>query len=109
MAQNRVLVLGGTQFIGVHIVRELLSAYEVTLLNRGITPSPFEGDPRVRQINADRFEDRDAVSEAIRSYLTHPWVAFKRRGRHASVQQRDLVALFEQLAHDVHTDELRAA
>ena len=40
--QNRVLVLGGTQFIGVHIVRELLAqGYEVALLNRGVTPSPF--------------------------------------------------------------------
>ena len=66
--QNRVLVLGGTQFIGVHIVRELLKqGYEVTLLNRGVTPSPFEGDPRVRTIRADRFEDRDAVTEAIAS------------------------------------------
>ena len=68
MAQNRVLVLGGTQFIGVHIVRELLAqGYDVTLLNRGISPSPFADDARVRQINADRFEDRDAVSEAIAS------------------------------------------
>lgn len=68
--QNRVLVLGGTQFIGVHIVRELLSqGYDVTLLNRGVTPSPFEGDPRVRQINADRFEDHESVSDAI----THGW------------------------------------
>ena len=68
MAQNRVLVLGGTQFIGVHIVRELLAqGYEVTLLNRGITPSPFTNDARVRTIHADRFEDGDAVSEAIAS------------------------------------------
>ena len=66
--QNRVLVLGGTQFIGVHIVRELLAqGYEVALLNRGVTPSPFEGDLRVRTIHADRFEDRDAVTEAIAS------------------------------------------
>ena len=66
--QNRVLVLGGTQFIGVHIVRELLTeGYEVTLLNRGITPSPFTNDPRVRTIHADRFEDRDAVADAIAS------------------------------------------
>ncbi|CAH0376079.1 unnamed protein product, partial [Pelagomonas calceolata] len=66
--QKRVLVLGGTQFIGVHIVRELLKqGYEVTLLNRGVTPSPFEGDPRVGAIHADRFEDREAVSEAIAS------------------------------------------
>ena len=68
MAQNRVLVLGGTQFIGVHIVRELLAqGYAVTLLNRGVTPSPFTNDPRVRTIHADRFEDRDAVTEAIAS------------------------------------------
>ena len=67
-SQNRVLVLGGTQFIGVHIVRELLKqGYEVTLLNRGITPSPFTNDPRVRTIHADRFEDRDAVTEAVAS------------------------------------------
>ena len=52
----------------MHIVRELLKqGYEVTLLNRGVTPSPFEGDPRVRTIRADRFEDRDAVADAIAS------------------------------------------
>ena len=49
----RVLVLGGTRFIGYFLVHRLLAAgHAVTLLHRGATPDPF-GD-RVARIRGDR-------------------------------------------------------
>ncbi|MBI5836134.1 MAG: NAD-dependent epimerase/dehydratase family protein [Candidatus Eisenbacteria bacterium] len=48
-----ILVLGGTQFIGRHIVETLLAAgHGVSVLNRG--KSPDELPPRVERIRADR-------------------------------------------------------
>lgn len=53
-----VLVVGGTRFLGWHLVRRLLrDGHEVTLLNRGLTPDDF-GD-EVRRLRGDR-RDRDA-------------------------------------------------
>lgn len=47
------LVLGGTRFIGLVLVKELLSrGHQVTVLNRGITPA--ELPPEVQQLRADR-------------------------------------------------------
>lgn len=49
----RVLVVGGTRFIGRHTVQELLRrGHEVTLFHRGKTPNPFGG-----QVD-DRLGDR---------------------------------------------------
>jgi 2'-hydroxyisoflavone reductase len=40
------LVVGGTRFIGRHLVEELLAHdYDVTVFNRGNHENPFEGDP----------------------------------------------------------------
>ena len=48
-----VLVIGGTRFLGWHIVRRLLKdGREVTLFNRGVTPDDFGGD--VRRLHGDR-------------------------------------------------------
>ncbi|MFG1838150.1 NAD-dependent epimerase/dehydratase family protein [Micromonospora sp. NPDC049175] len=47
----RVMVLGGTQFIGRAIVTALLEDHQVTVLNRGSRPL---WDPRIRQLVADR-------------------------------------------------------
>ncbi|HET8647917.1 MAG TPA: NAD-dependent epimerase/dehydratase family protein, partial [Vicinamibacteria bacterium] len=52
----RVLVIGGTRFMGYGLVwRLLLGGHAVTLLNRGQTPDPF-GD-RVRRLQGDRTTD----------------------------------------------------
>jgi len=49
----KVLIIGGTRFIGLHLVRELLERdHEIFLFNRGITPNPFTGD--VLNIIGDR-------------------------------------------------------
>ncbi|MBN2198629.1 MAG: NAD-dependent epimerase/dehydratase family protein [Candidatus Aminicenantes bacterium] len=48
-----VLVVGGTRFLGWHIVRRLLEdGREVTLFNRGLTPDDFGGE--VRRLRGDR-------------------------------------------------------
>ncbi|WP_438000283.1 NAD-dependent epimerase/dehydratase family protein [Sorangium sp. So ce185] len=52
----RVLVLGGTRFMGHFLVYRLLAAgHQVTLLNRGATPDRF-GD-RVARVRCDRAAD----------------------------------------------------
>ncbi|HEX9290570.1 MAG TPA: NAD-dependent epimerase/dehydratase family protein [Anaeromyxobacteraceae bacterium] len=49
----RVLVIGGTRFVGYHLTWRLLAGgHRVTLLHRGTLPDPF-GD-RVEQLRADR-------------------------------------------------------
>lgn len=40
----RILVIGGTRFIGVYLTRQLAAAgHDVVLLNRGNHPAPVEG------------------------------------------------------------------
>ena len=61
----RVLVIGGTRFIGRATVPELLRrGHEVTIFHRGQTPNPF-GD-RVTEVLGDRL-DRAAVGRAVGS------------------------------------------
>lgn len=50
----RILVMGGTRFIGVYLTRRLVEqGHEVVLFNRGNKPSPVEG---VAQIHGDRTD-----------------------------------------------------
>lgn len=49
----RILLIGGTRFVGYQLAWRLLAAdHQVTLLNRGHTPDPF--GPRVERLIADR-------------------------------------------------------
>jgi 2'-hydroxyisoflavone reductase len=58
----RVLILGGTRFLGVHLTRLALSrGHEVTLFNRGQTnPHLF---PEVRRLRGDRDGQLDSLRE----------------------------------------------
>ncbi|GAB3684341.1 SDR family oxidoreductase [Salinarchaeum chitinilyticum] len=66
------LVIGGTRFIGRHLVTELLDAdYDVTLFNRGNHENPFAEHADVAQVTGDRTSDaalehaRDEVDPEI--------------------------------------------
>ena len=53
----RILIMGGTRFIGVYLTQLLMAqGHEVTLFNRGNKPAPAEG---VKQIKGDRTNDSD--------------------------------------------------
>src|SRR5712692_5609842 len=59
----RVLVIGGTEFIRLHLVRALLrDGHEVTVLNRGRQPARLP--PGVRTILCDR-KDHAALRKAL--------------------------------------------
>ncbi|UWG47340.1 Nucleoside-diphosphate-sugar epimerase [Halanaeroarchaeum sp. HSR-CO] len=69
---ERALVIGGTKFIGRHLVVELLeNEYDVTLFNRGSHENPFADDPNVDHFEGDRTNDgaleaaRDAVDPDV--------------------------------------------
>ena len=55
---DSALVIGGTRFIGRHLVETLLDAgYGVTLLTRGEHEDPFADDDRVDRVAGDRTND----------------------------------------------------
>ncbi len=59
----KILVLGGTRFVGRAIVRRLLrEGHNVTILNRGISPDSFA--TRVRRVVGDR-RDPDTLRRAV--------------------------------------------
>jgi nucleoside-diphosphate-sugar epimerase len=63
VAKMRVLVLGGTEFIGIHVVRALLrDRHEVTVLNRGRHPERVPAG--VATILADR-RDHPALQRVL--------------------------------------------
>ena len=63
---DSALVVGGTRFIGRHLVEELLAHnYAVTTFNRGNHDDPFAEDDRVHHVQGDRT-DRKALLTAKR-------------------------------------------
>jgi len=61
---TNALVVGGTRFIGRHLVEELLDHdYAVTTFTRGETASPFADHDRVDAVHGDRTE-RDSLEQA---------------------------------------------
>jgi len=59
----KILVIGGTRFFGIHMVKELLDkGHDVTIATRGLTPDDF-GD-RVKRIVFQRT-DEQSVKEAL--------------------------------------------
>lgn len=58
----RILVMGGTRFIGVYLVKKLVAlGHEVVLFNRGNKPAPVDG---LEQIHGDRT-DPDQLTEKL--------------------------------------------
>ncbi|MBQ1050792.1 NAD-dependent epimerase/dehydratase family protein [Verrucosispora sp. WMMA2044] len=67
---SKILVLGGTRFIGRHIVEQCITRDdEITLLYRGRSPSPFSGIAR------HVLTDRRAPTAEAATVLAEPWDA----------------------------------
>ncbi|HTL87988.1 MAG TPA: NAD-dependent epimerase/dehydratase family protein [Leptolyngbya sp.] len=62
----RILIMGGTRFIGVYLTQLLVSqGHEVTLFNRGNKPAPVQG---IQQIHGDRTNSKDLQQLADRDF-----------------------------------------
>ena len=85
----RILVMGGTRFIGVHLTQLLVAqGHEVVLFNRGNKPTPVAG---VEQIHGDRT-DPQQIQAALRGETFD--VIFDNNGRELSDTQ-PLADLFQ--------------
>ncbi|QFU81570.1 NAD-dependent epimerase/dehydratase family protein [Natronorubrum aibiense] len=63
---DTALVIGGTRFIGRHLVDDLLEhGYDVTIFNRGTHDNPFETDDRVSHVAGDRTNDSALEAAAM--------------------------------------------
>ena len=63
---DTALVIGGTRFIGRHLVEELLAHdYDVTIFNRGNHDNPFADDGRVTHVEGDRTDETDLRAAAL--------------------------------------------
>ena len=60
---DSALVVGGTRFIGHHLVEELLAHdYRVTTFTRGNHDDPFAEDDRVAHVEGDRTDRKDLLA-----------------------------------------------
>jgi nucleoside-diphosphate-sugar epimerase len=64
---KKVLVMGGSYFIGKHVVNTLKSDFEVYVLNRGNKPL---SDPLVSELICDRNNEKE-MKEVLSSYQFH--------------------------------------
>ncbi|QZP37188.1 NAD-dependent epimerase/dehydratase family protein [Halobaculum magnesiiphilum] len=63
---NTALVIGGTRFIGRHVVDDLLDHdYQVAIFNRGTHENPFEEREEVTHVEGDRRDDTDLKAAAL--------------------------------------------
>ncbi|MGK7939482.1 MAG: NAD-dependent epimerase/dehydratase family protein [Crocosphaera sp.] len=93
----RILIMGGTRFIGVYLTKELVKqGHEVVLFNRGNQPAPVES---LQQIHGDR-KDTQKLKEALASEKFD--AIFDNNGRELSDTQ-PLVEIFSnQVKHFVY-------
>jgi nucleoside-diphosphate-sugar epimerase len=93
----KILVMGGTRFIGVSLVKLLVAqGHDVTLFNRGKKPSPVEG---LRTIIGDRTDPQQLKEQLMGETFD---VIFDNNGRELSDTQ-PLVEIFrDRLQHFVY-------
>ncbi|MBL1209414.1 NAD-dependent epimerase/dehydratase family protein [Geminocystis sp. GBBB08] len=93
----RILIMGGTRFIGVSLTKILVAqGHEVVLFNRGNNPAPIKG---VRQIHGDR-KDKSLLQEKLKKEKFD--AIFDNNGRELS-DTEPLVELFkDQISHFIY-------
>lgn len=85
----RILIMGGTRFIGVYLTRLLYhQEHDLVLFNRGNHPAPVEG---VEQIQGDRTDPEDVKTKLAGQFFD---AIFDNNGRELSDTQ-PLVELFK--------------
>ena len=93
----RILIMGGTRFIGVYLTKELVKkGHEVVLFNRGNKPAPIE---RIKQIHGDR-KDATQLKEKLASENFE--AIFDNNGRELSDTQPLIEIFKDQLKHFVY-------
>jgi nucleoside-diphosphate-sugar epimerase len=93
---DHALVIGGTRFIGRHLVDELLAhEYAVTLFNRGSHENPFAEHDRVDHVQGDRTDDSDlADASAVDPDAVFDMVAYRPRDVRQAIRLFDDVAAY---------------
>ncbi|WP_339102393.1 NAD-dependent epimerase/dehydratase family protein [Haloterrigena salinisoli] len=83
------LVIGGTRFIGRHLVEELLEHdYDVTICNRGTHENPFADDDRVARVEGDRTNEAalEAAAMTVEPDAVFDCVAYQPRDVRAATR-----------------------
>jgi nucleoside-diphosphate-sugar epimerase len=92
----RILIMGGTRFIGVYLTKTLVTqGHEVVLFNRGNNPAPVRG---VEQIHGDRKNPEQLSKLANRSFD----VVYDNNGRELSDTRSLVEILGDKLQHFVY-------
>ena len=93
----RILIMGGTRFIGVYLTKALVEqGHEVVLFNRGKKAAPVEG---IQQIHGDR-QNIEQLKEKLKEEQFD--VIYDNNGRELS-DTKPLVELFkDQIKHFVY-------
>jgi nucleoside-diphosphate-sugar epimerase len=93
----RILIMGGTRFIGVYLTKTLVAqGHEVVLLNRGNKPVPVSG---VGQIICDRNKATELKEKLINERFD---VVFDNNGRELSDTQPLVEILGDRLQHFIY-------
>lgn len=109
-AMDTALVIGGTRFIGRHVVDDLLGAdYAVTLFNRGEHENPFADDGRVDHVTGDRTTDSalEAAAADVAPDVVVDMVAYHPRDvRAATTIFQDVEAYVYVSSGDAYAEEV---
>ncbi|WP_226039393.1 NAD-dependent epimerase/dehydratase family protein [Natrinema sp. DC36] len=84
---DSALVIGGTRFIGRHLVDDLLEHdYDVTLFTRGNSANPFADDDRVAHVEGDRTNDTalEAAATTVDPDAVFDCIAYHPKDVHAA-------------------------
>jgi nucleoside-diphosphate-sugar epimerase len=93
----RILVMGGTRFIGVYLTKTLVTqGHEVVLLNRGNKPAPVSG---ISQIHCDRQNTAELKEKLVNERFD---VVFDNNGRELSDTQPLVEILGDKLQHFIY-------